>query len=84
MTPMFEDEKVKGFVKVGDQQYRLVYSRGLSESFSTVEHQASLLIPLVEQIHGEVVHTLFVNEDALNPGRVFSIRFNFVKREGER
>jgi len=75
---------VKAFVKVAGDSYQFVYARGLSDRYLELEYQAQLLIPMIETATADRVHTIFFNEDLLNPGRTFSIRVNFVKREGER
>lgn len=78
------DDMVKAFVRVAEDSYQFVYSRGLRDRYSDLEYQAELLIPTIETVTGDRVHTVFFNEDALNPGRTFSIRVNFVKREGDK
>lgn len=77
-------DSVRGFVKAGTDNYVLQYDRGLASDFEFIEYSSQILIPVVEEATGNRVHTIFFGEDKLNPGRLFSIKVNFVKKQGER
>jgi len=60
----------------------VTYGRGLNPDFC--EHQARILVPIVEQLnYDKPLYSVFFQEDQESPGRLFSIRLNFVKANRE-
>lgn len=60
----------------------VTYGRGLNPDLC--EHQARILVPIVEQLnYDRSLYSVFFQEDSEVPGRLFSVRLNFLKHDKE-